>query len=132
MHHTTTCRRKFADDPYGSHLSKTTLFLINQSMFANHFLNTSKTGIQIIISSRFFTNVRLPVERNVNGQKGELNSRKATEKQQQEPEEAAAPSARNPHVPGSRPSVRPNAMRNREKQLIALKQMEERIQRLKV
>ena len=71
------------------------------------------------------------MERNVNGQKGELNSRRAAEKQQQQPE-AAAPSARNPHVPGSRPSVRPNAMRNREKQLIALKQMEERIQRLKV
>ena len=69
------------------------------------------------------------MERNVNGQKGELNSRRPAEKQQQ-PEEGAAP--KNLHVPGQRPSVRPNAMKNREKQLIALKQMEQRIQRLKV
>ena len=75
---------------------------------------------------------RVPVERNINGQKGELkNFRRPAERQQQQPAEEGA-ATKNLHVPGSRPSVRPNAMKNREKQLIALKQMEERIQRLKV
>ena len=56
--------------------------------------------------------------------KGDLNARR----QQEEPKEPVRVHPR----PGSKPSIRPNAMKNRGKQLEALKQMEERIQRLQV
>lgn len=63
-------------------------------------------------------------EQNVNGHRGELNPNR----QQEEPKE---PTRGHPR-PGSKPSIRPNAMKNRGKQLEALKLMEERIQRLQV
>ena len=49
-------------------------------------------------------------------------------RQEEEPKEPVRVHPR----PGSKPSIRPNAMKNRGKQLEALKQMEERIQRLQV
>ncbi|XP_057381450.1 F-box only protein 42-like [Daphnia carinata] len=68
-------------------------------------------------------NNRVPEEKNVNGNgSGDLNLRR----QEVEPKEPVRIHPR----PGTRPSVRPNAMKNRGKQLEALKQMEERIQRL--
>ena len=66
----------------------------------------------------------MPDERNVNGHKGDLNPRR----QEEEPKEPVRVHPR----PGTRPSIRPNAMKNRGKQLEALNQMEERIQRLQV
>jgi len=45
---------------------------------------------------------------------------------------AAAVAGANPQRFGHRPSVRPNAMRNRERQLEALRNMEERIHKLQV
>lgn len=82
-----------------------------------------KVTINITTIDTSKTSCRSPEERNVNGRRGELNSRKLEE----DPKEPA------PHPrPGSRPSVRPNAMKNRGKQLEALKQMEERIKKLQV
>ena len=66
----------------------------------------------------------VPDERNVNGHRGDLNPKRAEE----EPKEPV----RNHPRSGAKPSVRPNAMKNRGKQLEALKLMEERIQKLKV
>lgn len=65
--------------------------------------------------------LRILEERNVNGRRGDLNPRRQEEE----------PPVIHPR-PGSRPSIRPNAMKNRGKQLEALKQMEERIKKLQV
>lgn len=80
--------------------------------------------LRFVTISQFFTHrKRASDERNVNGHRGDLNPKK-----EEEPKEPARIHPR----PGSRPSIRPNAMKNRGKQLEALKQMEERIQRLQV
>lgn len=71
----------------------------------------------------FGFSIRAQDERNVNGHRGELNANR-------QQDEAKEPVKLHPR-PG-KPSIRPNAMKNRGKQLEALKQMEERIQRLQV
>ena len=75
---------------------------------------------------------RSPEERNLNGHKGTLPVRQREEKAAKENNQDPTPAGRVNHRAGSKPSIRPNAMKNRGKQLEALKQMEERIQRLKV
>jgi len=72
-----------------------------------------------------------PEERNLNGHKGTLPVRQREEKAAKENNQDPTPAGRVNHRAGSKPSIRPNAMKNRGKQLEALKQMEERIQRLK-
>jgi len=78
---------------------------------------------------------KLPEERNLNGHRGALPVRHCERKDQakeNKQEASAGQASRVNHRAGSKPSIRPNAMKNRGKQLEALKQMEERIQRLKV
>ena len=70
-------------------------------------------------------------EKNVNGHRGDFYHRQRAGAQAG----PARPTGNNgvlPRPSGSRPSVRPNAMKNREKQLEAFKLMDERIQRLQV
>ena len=79
--------------------------------------------------------IRVAEDPNINGRQGNLRRRPldASESNEQAKEAEREREVRhiNPRS-GARPSVRPNAMRNRDRQLDALKQMEERIQQLKV
>jgi len=73
-----------------------------------------------------------PAEQNLNGHKGTLPIRQREEKDSKENNREPITAGRVNYRAGSKPSIRPNAMKNRGKQLEALKQMEDRIQRLKV
>ena len=75
---------------------------------------------------------RSPEEQNLNGHKGTLPVRQREEKDPKQNSQDPVSANKVNHRAGSKPSIRPNAMKNRGKQLEALKQMEERIQRLKV
>jgi hypothetical protein len=78
-------------------------------------------------------------EPNINGRQGNLRRRQMDEGREVDEDaesvneaQAARFNNSNPPRSGSKPSIRPNAMRNRERQLEALKLMEERIHRLQV
>ena len=87
-----------------------------------------------------FSCFRAMDEPNINGRQGNLRRRHMDEGREVGDEaesvdneaQAARLNNSNPPRPGSKPSIRPNAMRNRERQLEALKLMEERIHRLQV
>lgn len=116
MHHITTCLLKFVADLFGFHQSKIQLTVPTSKC---NFTFWSNNDISYYLNQ----SSRVPEEKNIKGN-GDLNLRR----QEVDPKEPVRIHPR----PGTRPSVRPNAMKNRGKQLEALKQMEERIQRLQV